>query len=85
MNTFRQNIQTAGLMILAGILYLIAAPQYAKICTELPVTSKTSYGQPGTSVMEIVSGVPAIIFCLAGVLGCVWGIVLAIQSFYERR
>lgn len=62
-----------ALAFVAGVLFLLAAPQYAKVATN---------DTPKESALWFAFGIPAMVFTLAGicgVIGAVIGVILCLQ------
>lgn len=64
-------------MILAGALFLIAAPQYAE--------AATSSVYDGGSAYVAAMGIPAFFFTVAGLVGVIGGVAMVVVAICESR
>lgn len=74
------RVKAALLCFLAGAIYLVAAPQYAKLCQAAP----SPLGQGNISAMEIAYGLPAILFAIMGVVALVFGTCMLINHIDDN-
>lgn len=69
----RTKIQLSGLLFLAGVLFLIATPQYA---------AAADSAQAG-SMIAGVCGMPAMLFCAAGLVGVLAPMVVLVTELHR--
>lgn len=69
----KTKLTLSGLLLIAGILFLVASPQYAK------ATDAADHG----SMLGGVLSLPAILFCAAGLVGVLAPMVVLVTELHR--